>query len=878
MKSGFSGENHLALIDGYSFLFRAYHSLPSLTNSKGLVIGAVYGYSNMIIRLRKTLNVSHLAVIFDHGLKTFRNDIYDQYKANRPPAPEDLIPQFPLVRDVTNAMNIVSIEKEGYEADDLIATMAKSATENGLNVTVISSDKDLTQLIDDRVRMYDPMKQKIIDKDVVYEKYGVYPNRILDLLSLMGDSADNIPGVPGIGPKIAAELLNNYDSLEGVFENAEQIKQPKRKQALLDNHDKALLSKELVALKYDVDIDYKFDDLLLAEPNLTELKPFFEQYEFSSLLRKIDDDQANNGNIKIQKDYIVTAITKPSELSSILERISKSSIIIIEVLKDKLYLSTEDEIVQGDIIEQESTLLSHVADGVSIEDVRNFILSLINDKTIIKIFPDFKRFYRDILSNKTVLDFSKQTIFNDFKNVIDIEVLNYLLPKQDRLKIIPYDKISEQQELVNVVNDVFNHYHNARKKIVINQQFWLCTEMDLPLNMLLLDMENNGSKLDQSQLLKLTEVFSQEAIKLEGKIYQLAGEEFNIGSPKQLGEILFDKLSIESSKKNKKTKSLSTSVEVLEELSIQGYEIAGYILKWRHFTKLKNTYTEALPKLINNRTGRVHSHFSNTNTSTGRLSSNNPNLQNIPVRSSDGDMIREAFICEPGNLLISADYSQIELRLLAHYAKVEKLQQAFHHNKDIHAITASEVFGVDLDQVDSDLRRKAKTINFGIIYGISGFGLAKRLGISRTEAKDYIDLYFTRYPEIKSYMTRIVSDCTQDGYVETVMTRKLFFPELKNTNSSTKGFIERAVINAPLQGSAADIIKKAMLDINKIIISKNLSMRLLLQVHDELIYEVPEEFADEAMLIIKNGMENAVKLDVPLEVSVNAGKNWREIH
>ena len=880
MITSFAEDNHLVLVDGYSFLFRAYHSMPALTNSEGVVIGAVYGYSNMILKLKNTLKVSHLAVIFDHGEKTFRNEIYDQYKANRPPAPEDLIPQFPLVRDVTNAMNIKSIEKKGYEADDLIATISKSAKKQGINVTIVSSDKDLTQLVDDQVKMYDPMKQKVIDKEAVHEKYGVYPAKMLDLLSLTGDSADNIPGVPSIGPKTAAELLNNYNTLDGIYENLEQIKQPKRKQVLTDNKEQAMLSRKLVELKYDVEIDVGFDDLLVQDFDLDILKPFFEKHGFNSLISKVGNNKAsksgNNDNVK--HDIKIHEITKIKDLESSKDRILKSTILITEILQDKFYICTEKEVFKGNIAKSEDSLLTSNSDGVLIEEIVNFILPFLCDATIVKIFPDFKRCYRDFISAKKPLDFSQESQLNCFTNIVDLEVVKYLLPKQKQFKTFDYSKTEGDKELSNCLSELLNHYHNALKEIVKIRQYSLLFDIDLPINLLLPRMEDNGFKLDQNKLFKLTEAFQLETSKSEKKIFELAGTEFNIASPKQLAEILFDKLKIESKKKSKKTKSLSTSVEVLEELSAGGYEIADHILTWRHFTKLKNTYTEALPKLINNISNRVHSHFSNTNTSTGRLSSNNPNLQNIPVRSNDGDMIREAFICDEGNVLISADYSQIELRLLSHYAKVAKLQKAFHNDNDIHAITASEVFGLELDKVDSESRRKAKTINFGIIYGISSFGLAKRLGIKRNQAKEYIDLYFDRYPEIKTYMKTIVESCQRNGFVETVMNRKLFFPELISANSAMKGFLERAVINAPLQGSASDIVKKAMLDINSKIISKNLPMKLLLQVHDELIYEVPKDFAEEGAEIIKNGMEKVIKLDVPLDVSVSYGNNWKEIH
>ena len=876
MKQPFGTQNHLVLVDGYSFLFRAYHSMPPLTNSQGLVIGAALGYSNMILKLKKTLNASHLGVIFDHKDKSFRNQIYSAYKANRPPAPEDLIPQFDLIREFTTAISIKSLEKSGYEADDIIATLSKRATAANIDVTIISSDKDLTQLVTDRVRIYDPMKQKIIDAAAIHEKYGVYPEQMLDFLSLTGDSADNIPGVPSIGPKTAAELLNRFGSLEGIFDNIAEIKQPKRRDTLANNQDNAFLSKKLITLAEEVAFELNFDDFLMAELELEKIIPFLKKYEFNAILKKLNYQHTTENNIIAPKKDVIK-IQTISELKEIILKLGLYAKILIEVTENKFFFATEQNIFWGEIVSRETSLLSSNISQIEPIDLINNLNDILYDNTILKIFPDFKRYYRNFLTKRNNHQLNSDFPISKLCSIHDISVTEYLLPKDKRFKTIADEKLDAEISSDYIIK-LYNHYNYALRDIIAIQQFTLLHDIDLPLNNLLLEMENNGFKLDQGKLLELTEAFSLEIKKLEEKIYDISGAEFNIASPKQLGEILFNKLALNSSKKSKKTKSLSTSGEVLEELAANGHEIANLILQWRHFSKLKNTYTEALPKLIKQDTSRIHSHFANNSTTTGRLSSHNPNLQNIPIRSKEGDLIREAFICDKDNILISADYSQIELRLLAHYAKVHKLQNAFKENQDIHSITASEVFNISLDQIDDEYRRRAKTINFGIIYGISGFGLANRLSISRKEAQEYIDLYFSRYPEIKAYMHNIVADCKTQGFVETLLQRKLFFPELNNAAPAMQGFLNRAIINAPLQGSAADIIKKAMLDIDHIIKSKNLPFKLLLQVHDELIYELPKSYEEQAIELIKTSMENVMKLDVPLEVSINSGLNWKDIH
>ncbi len=855
-----STKKRLVLIDGYSFLFRAYHSMPPLTNPYGVVVGAVYGYANMIIKLRQELKTSHLAVILDAGSKTFRNDIYKEYKANRPPAPEDLIPQFSLVREFSESLNINTIDQKGVEADDIIASLSKQAEKEDFEVTIISSDKDLTQLINEKVKIYDPMKQKIIGKNEVLERYGVEPSKMKDLLSLAGDSADNIPGVAGIGPKTAADLLNKYQSLAGIYENIEEITQKKRKETLQENKDNAFLSERLVTLKTDVIVPINsLDDLKIKEIDQEKISNFLNYHNFASLLNKLNI-KASEKPRKLQKIYQLIDISHLK--NAVLKKLSISSEIFIFFYLNKVILANFREIYYFDLKEEETLDLLAVnsCNNISKKLFLLEIADILAEKSIKKIFFDYKSFYREFFAQENV----------KINNIFDLSLSSYALNDKINLKL---DKKTEfnEEKIKNLISEIDSKHKNDLKNLIKEKQFEIFYNLDLLFNDLILKMEKSGFLISQSKLLSLTDEFTKKIKNLSKTIFLLSGEEFNIASPKQLAEILFKKLKLESGKKNKKSKTLSTSVDVLQELSQSGHKIAEYVLEWRHFSKLKSTYTEALPKVINPITRRVHSNFLNTNTSTGRLSSNNPNLQNIPIRSKEGDKIREAFICDDNNLLISADYSQIELRLLAHIAGVKKLQEAFLENADIHSKTASEIFGVSNSQITEEHRRKAKTINFGIIYGMGSFGLANRLKITKSEAKDYIELYFSRYPEIKIYMENIVEFYKKNKFVETIIKRRLYIPQ-------TGFFNERAVINAPLQGSSSDIIKIAMINLDKKIKKENLKIKLLLQVHDELIYEVPEDFVNDAKSIIKKEMEQVLKLSVPLIVSINQGKNWQEAH
>ena len=867
-----SKEKRLVLIDGYGFLFRAYHSMPPLKNPAGLVVGALYGYSNMILKIRESLDASHIAVILDSGSKTFRNDIYAKYKANRPPAPEDLIPQFPLVREVSRAMNIVTIDQKGVEADDIIATLATKATKEGFAVTVISSDKDLMQLIDEQTSLYDPLKQKIIDKEAVFEKFGVYPKNMLDLLALSGDASDNIPGVAGIGPKTAAELIGKYNDLVGIYENIEEIKQPKRKQTLIDNKENAFLSERLVSLKYDVILEQSLDDLSVQNIDIEKLGNFFMEHGFKTLVNKIGAEELVHKNREALPIYILEDI---SHLENACSKILLREFIIIEPLQDALLLISEKEIFYIKYEEHNNAINDLLSSGTSQNTIP---LSLLIEKieiifkkeNLLKIFKDFKAFYRKLLSktNKNIFHLNKLEINNHFDLTLSAYLLQRDLPKleEETKERIPFYAL-----------ELADFYKENLQSLIKHNLLEIFYNVDLPFNKVLLNMEEVGVKISQEKLINLTKIFAEKILVLEKEIFQLADVEFNIASPKQLGEILFVKLGLVSKKKSKKTKSLSTSSEVLQELAEEGNLIAEKIITWRHYSKLKGTYTESLPKLINKNTNRVHSTFSNVGTTTGRLSSSNPNLQNIPVRSVEGDKIRAAFIAEEGKLLISSDYSQIELRLLAHLAKIKKLQDGFSKGLDIHSLTASEVFSTDLDKVDESLRRKAKAINFGIIYGMSSFGLAARLGISIKDASDYIEKYFARYPEIKTYMDSSIENCKKTGFVETILGRKLFFANINNPNNNIKSFTERAVINAPLQGSAADIMKLAMLELDETIQKNKYPMRLILQIHDELVYEVDKAFAEQAKEIVKNKMENIIKLSLPLTIDSKVSTNWAKV-
>ncbi len=948
-------KNRIALIDGYGFVFRAFHSLPPLTRADGTPVGAVYGFTNMLIKLLANLHVSHIAVVFDSGSKTFRNDMYPAYKANRPPCPPELIPQFPIVREVAEALNLAILERVGFEADDLIATVAKQASREGFEVLIVSSDKDLMQLVDEQVKMYDALKNKMIGEKEVEEKFFVKPTQVLDVLSLMGDTSDNVPGVRGIGPKTAAELINQYQTLENLFEHLHEIKQEKRRQMLIDGTDKAKLSKQLITLCETVPVSDNLHDYLLQNIDGRKLMNFLEKQGFRALVSKVKKDFNVEDEVKNDGDLFANSTnpelsfqSKQSSLENNVvakmdsglrqndggawNEIQKTIVSDISQIKNLLQAATANGNLIIDFVfelgEPKAAILSSAADSNSLKDI--FYTSIINetnndsgadlfsvkvektdkiglkladliaeltpillDESVNKIgykIKDLTRYFNFTIQNFSCHDIALMAyVLNSSENKTDLDVLvadnlsdetasdfshNCQEIQKDKVPEAFADENKEVQFYCFKNYAIWKIYKILKQRIFTEKlnNVYYCFEK--PLIKVLATIENNGIAVDEIKLKELSIYFDEQIKNLTKEIYVLAGEEVNIGSPKQLAHILFEKLSLKTGKKSSKTGAFSTNSEVLEELDLEGHLIAGKILEWRQFSKLKSTYADALQNAINPKTKRIHTTFSNISTSTGRLSSNNPNLQNIPIRSEEGRKIRSAFVAAKGNKLISADYSQIELRVLAHIAGIDALKQAFLHDKDIHAITAAQVFGVEENAVDKEMRRKAKAINFGIIYGISAFGLAKQLKIARGDAAKYIEEYFKTYPGIQKYMHKYQELARQNGFVETIIGRKCFIPTINSKNPTLKGLAERLAINAPIQGSAADIIKKAMIDFDLVLLEQKLQSKMVLQVHDELLIEAPESEVEIVRALLKKTMEKAILLDVPLKVDVKITQRW----
>ena len=930
----FGKGHHLHLIDGSGFIFRAYHALPPLTRkSDGLPVGAVSGFCNMLFKIiedQKGSNApTHLVVVFDAKGKTFRSDIYPEYKMNRPPAPEDLIPQFPLTRDATRAFGLACIEQEGFEADDIMATLAVQAREAGGHVTIVSSDKDLMQLVGNGVEMYDAMKNKRIGPEQVEEKFGVAPNRVIDVQSLAGDSVDNVPGAPGIGVKTAALLINEYGDLDSLLERASEIKQPKRRETLIDNADQIRTSRDLVTLKTDMEMDCDFDDFQVQAPNPEVVLKFLAEMEFRTMSARIanklgvsapeiSSDRINNEDQITEAEPIsintekYELIDNVNDLNRWVTKIYQRGYVAVDtettglndMIVDLVGICLSVEIGEACYIpvghtNGEDDLFggASLCNGqINLDEALEILRPVLQDPSIIKIGQnvkyDTKIFARYDVNLAPVDDTMLLSYaINGGKHNHGMDYLSerYLNHKPISIKTllgsgksaITFDKVS--------INDAVNY---AAEDADITLRLWklfkpmlhessvtkVYETLERPLIPVLAKMEMNGIKVDRNTLSRMSNNFAQSMSGLEAEIYNLAGQTFNVGSPKQLGEILFDKLELPGGKKGK-TGAYGTGVDVLEDLASEGHELPVKVLDWRQMSKLKSTYTDALQGHINPNTGRVHTSYVISGASTGRLSSTDPNLQNIPIRSEAGRKIREAFIAEEGNVLLSLDYSQIELRILAHIAKIDTLKQAFHEGQDIHALTASQMFNVPLENMDPMVRRQAKAINFGVIYGISGFGLARNLRIPRKEAQSFIDTYFERFPGIRTYMDETVSFAKENGYVETLFGRKVHTSEI-NAKGPQAGFAKRAAINAPIQGTAADIIRRAMIQMPNAI--AHLPVKMLLQVHDELIFEVSKVALNETTEVVRKIMEKAsepvVKLDVPLVVDAGFGNNWADAH
>ncbi|SDX24861.1 DNA polymerase I [Litoreibacter albidus] len=921
---------HLHLIDGSAFIFRAYHALPPLTRkSDGLPIGAVAGFCNMLQRYVEGNNgpdaPTHVAVIFDKGSHTFRNDMYDLYKANRDAMPEDLRPQMPLTREATVAFNIACEEMEGYEADDIIATLAVQARDLGGRCTIISSDKDLMQLVGGGVEMLDAMKNKVIDVEGVEEKFGVGPNRVVDVQALAGDSVDNVPGAPGIGIKTAALLINEYGSLEQLLDRAEEIKQPKRRQTLIEHRAQIELSKRLVQLDENTPLTFSIDDLEVRDPDPERLLDFLARMEFRTLTKRIADKLGTEA--PVIEDAAPVAADAP-EMPEIKDA-------TYETVRDAITLQTWVDLVyeHGHVaVDTETTGLDDMvvdlvgislcvnaghacyiplahkqgsddlfgsdaaAEGqMPLQEALDLLKPMLEDESILKIGQNMK--YDAKIFNRYGIDlaqFDDTMLISYAQNAglhghgMDALSERYLghtpIPIKSLLGTgksqITFDRVPIDDATPYAAEDAditLRLWQLLKPQLHQKGVTTVYETLERPLVPVLAQMERHGIKVDRDTLSRMSNAFAQKMAGLEAEIHELAGQDFNVGSPKQLGEILFDKLELPGGKKGK-TGAYSTGVDILEDLATE-HELPGKVLDWRQLSKLKSTYTDALQTHINADTGRVHTSYSIVGANTGRLSSSDPNLQNIPVRSEEGRRIREAFVAEQGNVLVSLDYSQIELRILAHVAGIDALKQAFKDGHDIHAMTASEMFGVPLDEMTPDVRRQAKAINFGVIYGISGFGLARNLRIPRSEAQGFIDRYFERFPGIRAYMDETVQFAKDNGYVQTLFGRKIHTPEI-NAKGPGAGFAKRAAINAPIQGTAADVIRRAMIQMPAAI--KDLPCKMLLQVHDELIFEVPEDAVDDTVNTVRGIMENAsdpaVKFDVPLVVDAGQGANWAEAH
>ena len=982
--------DHVFLVDGSSYIFRAYHALPPLNRkSDGLQVNAVLGFCNMLWKLLREMpednRPTHLAIVFDKSEITFRNKIYPDYKAHRPPAPDDLIPQFALIREAVRAFDLPCLEQTGFEADDLIATYVRQACERGASATIVSSDKDLMQLVTDCVTMYDTMKDRRIGIPEVIEKFGVPPNKVVEVQALAGDSTDNVPGVPGIGIKTAAQLITEYGDLDQLLFRAGEIKQPKRREALLENAEKARISRQLVLLDDKVDLEVPLDDLAVHEPDARKLIAFLKAMEFTTLTRRVAEyAQIDPANVDADPGYAsgasafttlppsdvvpapgtgTPAQARPNEPNKSAGKEDKAAslkgapISLAAAREEALRKLPVDRSKYQTIktLKELNAFIARVHDAgqVAIETRANSIdpmqadlcgiaLALApNDACYVPLAhkqsgggaglfdaglaPDQIRHtdaieaLRPVLESSGILKIGFDVKFTavmlaqhgiTLRNIDDALLISYVLDagrgshaleslserwfghamlKESELlgsgkgKItfdqVPIDKAAPlSAEGVDVALRV---WRVLKPRLVAEHMTAVYETLERPLVSVLARMERRGISIDRQVLSRLSGDFAQTAARVEAEIQEIAGEPVNVGSPKQIGDILFGKMGLAGGTKTK-TGAWSTTAQVLDELAEQGHDFPKKILEWRQVSKLKSTYTDALPTYVNPQTHRVHTTYALAATTTGRLSSNEPNLQNIPVRTEDGRKIRRAFIATPGHKLVSADYSQIELRLLAEIADIPVLKQAFRDGLDIHAMTASEMFGVPIKGMPSEIRRRAKAINFGIIYGISAFGLANQLGIAREEASAYIKKYFERFPGIRAYMDETRDFCRSHGYVTTLFGRKCHYPDIKASNASVRAFNERAAINARLQGTAADIIRRAMTRVEDALAEKRLSAQMLLQVHDELIFEVPDAEVEATLPVVQRVMQDApfpaVLLSVPLHVDARAANNWDEAH
>ncbi|MGF1611319.1 MAG: DNA polymerase I [Kiloniellales bacterium] len=925
---------HLYLVDGSGYIFRAFFALPPMTRPDGTPVNAVFGFTNMLVKLLSDQSHAEaIAVVFDAGRESFRNEIYADYKANRPEAPEELVPQFALIREAARAFNLPVIEKEGFEADDLIASYAEQARKAGYQVVIVSSDKDLMQLVTDGVTMLDPIKNAPIGPEQVAEKFGVPPEKVVEVQALAGDSTDNVPGVPGIGIKTAAQLIAEYGDLENLLSHAEEIKQPKRRQTLIDNAELARISRKLVALRRDAPVEVALEDLLVRKPDPETLRPFLEVNGFKSLLRRLGEQLGEGEAGGATATLAAAALTPPAPAEAAYELLRDRAALEkwVAAAFDQGFVAVDTETTSLDAMRAELVgvslalvpgracyiPLAHRAPGadgelalsggdgllpdqIPLAEAIALLKPLLEDAGVLKIGQNIK--YDCLVFAKYGIELSPLDDTMLLSYVLEgglhghgMDELAQLHLGHNTIKFkdvagsgksqVTFDKVplDKARDYAAEDADVTLRLHQALKPQLIERHMVTVYEtLERPLVPVLTAMERTGIKVDPAALKRLSNDFAKRIAELETAIHELAGRPFTIGSPKQLGEILFDEMGLDGGGRKGKSGAYSTGADVLEMLAAQGHDLPARVLDWRQLTKLKSTYTDALQQEIDPRTGRIHTCYSQAIASTGRLSSNDPNLQNIPVRTEEGRKIRRAFIAERGCKLLSVDYSQIELRLAAHIAEVESLKEAFRQGHDIHAMTASQVFGVPIEGMDPMMRRRAKAINFGIIYGISAFGLAANLGIPQAEARAYIDAYFKRYPGIRDYMEAMKRQAREQGFVTTLFGRKVHISGIKDKNPARRSFSERAAINAPIQGTAADIIKRAMIRVPPALAEHKLAARMLLQVHDELLFEVPETEVERTSAVVREVMENAchpvVELSVPLVADAGVADNWAEAH
>ena len=917
--------DHFYLIDGSGYIFRAYYALPPLTRkSDGLPTGAVSGFCSMLFKLledsKSNENLqkpTHFAVIFDSARKTFRNEIYSDYKANRSEAPDDLAPQFEYIRKSVLAFNLPSVDLLNYEADDLIATYVDQILKAGAKVTIVSSDKDLMQLYKKGVRIFDPMKNKFINEDDVFKKFGVDASKVIDVQALAGDSSDNVPGVPGIGVKTAAELINKYGTLEKLLKSTHEIKQNKRRETLIENQDKALISKELVTLKHDAPVDRELTEFKLKEIDKDKLYEFLREMEFNRLLSSVISAYGEPNLISKSEKKDTTESPKPLN--------NKNYYLINKVDEIDEWINEAEEIGEVAVDTETDSLDPNQANlvGISlsskigkacyipvghkskkslnIKEVLKKIKPLLEDPSIKKIGQNIKFDFIVFYKNGITLNSMEDTMLMSYvldagKNRHNMDTLSEIHLNHTPIKFkdlvgtgkkeINFSEVEVDKAKDYAAEDAdvtYRLYKKFYKNLKSEKLFNIYEIFEKPLIKILAFMEIEGIKIDNKFLNSLSLKFKKKIEKIQKEIFKISKKDFNIASPKQLGEVIYNDLKIAGLKKTKKG-SFATSASVLEDLAFKGHHFAKLVLDWRQLSKLKNTYSDSLPEHLNPNTKRVHTSFLLAATTTGRLASSDPNLQNIPIKTEDGRDIRKAFIAEKDNVLISADYNQIEMRILADLADVKELKKAFKNNEDIHSLTASQIFNVDIKKVDKDQRRKAKAINFGIIYGISQYGLAKQINVSNHEAEEFLNAYFAKFPEIKIYMDNTIKFCRKSGYVNNIFGRRSHFNSINDKNFNVRNFQERAAINAPIQGSASEIMRLAMIRIDKKLKDeKSIKSKMLLQIHDELIFEVKKSEIKKMMKIIKDEMVSVADSDyhsfsIPLTVDINSGNNWGELH